>query len=125
MAKKVLVVDDDEEYRTLLSRVLEDAGYEVFPAKTGQEGLKLFAARAPDLIMLDVMLPDMLGFDFCKKIRGGDAGAQTPILFCTVRSAVSSLARGLKDGSTDYVIKPFIPEELIKRVKSALRTVKP
>ena len=120
MKKKILVVDDEEEYRVLLCRVLTGAGYEVFSAGTGQEGLKLFASRSPDLIMLDVMLPDMLGFEFCHKIRGGQGAPQTPILFCTVRSAVSSLARGVREGSTDYVIKPFVPEDLLKRVLAAV-----
>jgi two-component system OmpR family response regulator len=124
--KKILVVDDEEEYRVLLSRVLEGAGYKVFSAGTGQEGLKLFDEREPDLILLDVMLPDMLGFEFCHKIRagGGDA-SDTPVLFCTVRSAVSSLAQGVREGSTDYVIKPFIPEDLLKRVRAALSGSKP
>src|SRR5271156_4590340 len=116
MKKKILVVDDEEEYRVLLVRVLSAVGYDVFAAGNGAEGLKLFASRNPDLIMLDVMLPDMLGFEFCHKIRGGKEAPQTPVLFCTVRSAVSSLARGIKEGSTDYVIKPFIPEDLLKRV---------
>lgn len=120
MKKKVLVVDDEEEYRVLLCRVLAAAGYEVFPAGNGQEGLKLYASKAPDLVMLDVMLPDMLGFDFCRKIRGGKETPETPVLFCTVRSAVSSLARGIREGSTDYVIKPFVPEDLLKRVRAAL-----
>ena len=121
MKSKILVVDDEEEYRVLISRVLTSAGYEVFAAGTGHEGLKLFSSRNPDLILLDVMLPDMLGFEFCHKIRGGKSAAHTPILFCTVRSAVSSLARGVREGSTDYVIKPFVPENLIKRVRAALR----
>lgn len=120
MNKKILVVDDEEEYRVLLDRILTGAGYAVFAAGTGQEGLKLFASHRPDLIMLDVMLPDMLGFEFCRKIRGGGSAPETPVLFCTVRSAVSSLARGVREGSTDYVIKPFVPADLLKRVRAAL-----
>ena len=117
---KILVVDDEEEYRVLMCRVLAGAGHEVFSAGTGEEGLKLFASRAPDLVMLDVMLPDMLGFDFCRRIRGGKDAPPTPVLFCSVRSAVKSLARGIQEGSTDYVIKPFVPEDLLKRVSAAL-----
>lgn len=124
MSRKILVVDDEEEYRVLLSRVLTAAGYEVFAAGTGQEGLELFAARSPDLVLLDVMLPDMLGFDFLRKIRGGGA-RETPVLICTVRSAVSSLARGVREGSTDYVIKPFVPADLLKRVRAALNKENP
>lgn len=120
MTKRVLVVDDEEEYRTLLTRVLSGAGYEVFAAGNGADGLKLYASRKPDLVMLDVMLPDMLGFDFCRKIRAGKDAPETPVLFCSVRSAVTSLAQGLKEGSTDYVIKPFVPDDLLKRVEAAL-----
>lgn len=118
--KKILVVDDEEEYRVLLTRVLSGAGYQVFSAGNGAEGLKLYASRKPDLVMLDVMLPDMLGFDFCRTIRGGADAPETPVLFCSVRSAVNSLAQGLREGSTDYVIKPFTPDDLLKRVGAAL-----
>lgn len=124
MAKTILVVDDEEEYRVLLSRILTSAGYDVCVAGTGQEGLKLFAARRPELILLDVMLPDMLGFEFCRKIRAGSS-PEIPVLFCTVRSAVSSLARGVREGSTDYVIKPFVPEELLKRIRAAMKGENP
>lgn len=118
--RRILVVDDEEEYRVLLVRTLSRAGYEVFSAANGADGLKLFSEMKPDLVMLDVMLPDMLGFDFCRKIRGGQDAPGTPVLFCSVRSAVSSLAQGLREGSTDYVIKPFVPEDLLARVKAAL-----
>jgi two-component system response regulator MprA len=119
MAKTILVIDDEREYRALLSRILEAAGYEVVEAGTGAAGLKAYAEKAPDLLMVDVMLPDMLGYDFCKKLR--DQGAQEPILLCTVRSAVTSLAHGVKSGSTDYVLKPFAPQDLLRRVRAALR----
>lgn len=118
--KKILVVEDESDYRAILREFLGKAGYEVFDAPTGEEGLALFKAESPDLLLLDVMLPDMTGFDFCEKIRGGKLRAQTPILFCTVRSAVSQLARGMKSGGTDYVLKPFVPEDLLARVRAAL-----
>ena len=123
--KKILVVEDEEEYRLLLATVLGEAGYKVFAAGTGKKGLELFAANAPDLILLDVMLPDMVGFDFCRKIRAGAAAPETPILFCTVRSAVASLARGVREGATDYVLKPFVVPDLLKRVRAALRAETP
>jgi len=93
----------------------------VFDASNGETGLSLFRAESPDLLLLDVMLPDMTGFDFCAKIRAGKLRSQTPILFCTVRSAVSQPARGIKSGGTDYVLKPFVPEDLLLRVRAALR----
>lgn len=118
--KKILVVEDEADYRILLREFLGKAGYAVHEASTGEAGLALFRSESPDLLMLDVMLPDMTGFDFCAKIRGGKLRPQTPILFCTVRSAVSQLARGMKSGGTDYVLKPFVPEDLLARVRAAL-----
>ncbi|MEK7383302.1 MAG: response regulator transcription factor [Elusimicrobiota bacterium] len=118
--KKVLVVEDEEEYRLLFSGVLSAAGYAVFLAPNGEEGLRLYGEQSPDLVILDVMLPDVLGFEFCRRVRGGKVRPQTPILFCTVRSAVSQLARGVKSGGTDYMLKPFSPEELLTRVRAAL-----
>lgn len=118
--KKILVVEDEADYRTLLREFLGKAGYEVFDATTGEAGLALYRAESPDLLLLDVMLPDMTGFDFCAKIRAGKLRPETPVLFCTVRSAVSQLARGMKSGGTDYVIKPFVVEDLLARVRAAL-----
>jgi DNA-binding response OmpR family regulator len=119
--KKILVVEDEPEYRELAERVLSQAGYRVLTAGTGQAGLKAFRDEHPDLILLDVMLPDMVGFDLCRRIREDPSRGETPVLFCTVRSAVSSLAEGLKAGSTDYVIKPFDPKDLLERVRAALK----
>lgn len=119
--KKILVVEDEPDYRVILRDILGKAGYAVLDATTGEKGLSLFREERPDLLLLDVMLPDMTGFDFCEKIRAGKLLARTPILFCTVRSAVSQLARGVKSGGTDYVIKPFVPEDLLARVRAALR----
>lgn len=118
--KKILVVEDESDYRVLLREFLGKAGYDVFDAPNGERGLALFRDEGPDLILLDVMLPDMTGFDFCEKVRGGKVRPKTPILFCTVRSAVSQLARGVKSGGTDYVLKPFVPEDLLARVRAAL-----
>lgn len=118
--KKILVVEDEPDYRVLLREILGKAGYAVSDASTGETGLSLYRAESPDLLLLDVMLPDMTGFDFCEKIRTGKIRPRTPILFCTVRSAVSQLARGVKSGGTDYVLKPFVPEDLLARVRAAL-----
>ncbi len=118
---KILVVEDEAEYRTLLRSVLSESGYEVFDASTGEAGLSLYREQSPDLLLLDVMLPDMTGFDFCAKIRAGTIRPQVPVLFCTVRSAVSQLAKGIKAGGNDYVLKPFEPNNLLERVRAALR----
>jgi two-component system OmpR family response regulator len=119
---KILVVEDEADYRILLREILGKAGYAVFDASTGEMGWSLYEAQRPDLLLLDVMLPDMTGFDFCAKVRAGKIRPNTPILFCTVRSAVSQLAKGIKAGGTDYVIKPFDPANLLERVRAALET---
>lgn len=119
-SKKILVVEDEPDYRVILREILGKAGYAVLDAPTGEAGLDLYRAESPDLVLLDVILPDMTGFDICEKIRKGKVRPHTPILFCTARSAVSQLARGVKLGGTDYVIKPFVAEDLLARVRAAL-----
>ena len=118
---KILVVEDEAEYRTLLREVLGAAGYSVFDAATGAAALSLYEEKRPDLLLLDVMLPDMTGFDFCAKIRGGKIRPHVPVIFCTVRCAVSQLSKGVKLGGNDYVLKPFDTEDLLARVRTALR----
>lgn len=117
--KRVLFVEDEEEYRNLLRATLEGAGYEVAEAANGADGLRLFAEFEPDLVLLDVVLPDMLGFDIRKKMKAPKRG-MPPVLFCTVRSAARSLAQGAELGSADYVLKPFDPADLLERVAAAL-----
>jgi len=120
--KKILVVEDEPDYRIILREVLGKAGFVVVDAATGEAGLELYRTESPDLVLLDVMLPDMTGFEICEKIRKGKVRPLTPILFCTARSAVSQLAKGVKLGGTDYVIKPFVTEDLLARVRAALQT---
>ncbi len=117
---RILVVEDEEEYRKLLRLTLEGAGYEFFEAVNGADGLELFAELAPDLVLLDVVLPDMLGFDIRRKMKPAPGKSLPPVLFCTVRSAARSLAEGAALGSADYVLKPFDPADLLARVKAAL-----
>ncbi len=119
MPKKILVAEDEAEYRLLLGRVLQEAGYEVAAAANGRKALELFEGGKPDLILLDVVLPDMTGFELYKQLRSKGARA-TPVLFCTVRSAASSLARAVEGGAVDYVLKPFDPDDLLRRVRAAL-----
>ena len=120
MAKKILVVDDEEDYRLLLSRVLGKAGYAVVTAGSGAEGLARFAAERPDLVLLDANLPDADGFEVCRRLRAEPRG-DTPILFCTVRSSLRRVREGLKSGGNDYVLKPLLVEDLLARVQAALR----
>jgi DNA-binding response OmpR family regulator len=118
--RKVLIVEDEADFRDLIGHVLEENGYRVSAAANGEDGLKLYEAGAPDLVLLDVHLPDMTGFEICRKIRDKGPRPDTPILICTVRSEVAPVAEGLGSGATDYVIKPFELSDLLRRVAAAL-----
>jgi two-component system, OmpR family, response regulator len=115
----LLVVEDEPSLRALLSDCLREPGYEVITAGEGREAVRLARRHAPDLIVLDVMLPDIDGFDVVRRLRGG--GDRTPVLFLTARDATADKVRGLTAGGDDYVTKPFSLEELIARVQALLR----
>jgi DNA-binding response OmpR family regulator len=120
MAKKILVVDDKAELRTLLKSYLAQEGYEVVTAADGQEAL--FSARRarPDLILLDLMMPEMSGYDF---MRVYSREADTPVIILTARLEENDKVLGLELGADDYVTKPFSPRELAARVRAVLRRV--
>ncbi len=116
----ILIVDDEFDFRSIVSHVLQRGGYDVVAAADGMEALKLFAEREPDLVVLDGNLPDIDGFEVCRRLRKTERGRTVPILMCTVRSALTTVSAGLEAGATDYVLKPFEIEELLERVASAL-----
>ncbi|MBI3300226.1 MAG: response regulator transcription factor [Elusimicrobia bacterium] len=115
---EILVVDDEEDYRLLLRHILERAGHKVKLADCGEAGLAAYHKAKPDLLILDANMPDLEGYEVCRQLRS--AGHKTPVIFCTVRSAVSKVAEGLRAGGDDYVVKPFSPEDLLGRVKDVL-----
>ncbi|MFG2431141.1 response regulator transcription factor [Streptomyces sp. NPDC048590] len=115
----VLVVEDDPSIRTLLTSALRAAGYGVVAAGTGREALSEAEGRTPDLIVLDVMLPDTDGFTVTRKLRAG--GVYTPVLFLTARTEVEDRIIGLSSGGDDYVTKPFHVQEVLLRIRAILR----
>jgi two-component system OmpR family response regulator len=119
---RVLVVDDEEHITELLAMALGYQGFEVERAATGREALDAVVRKAPDLIILDVMMPELDGFEVARRLRL-DEGAATrvPIIFLTAKDATQYKVQGLRLGSDDYVTKPFSIEELIERVKAVLR----
>ena len=118
----VLAVDDEEHITELVAMALGFNGFEVDRAATGREALAAVDRRRPDLIVLDVMLPDLDGFEVARRLRQSEgAGTHVPIIFLTARDATSDKVEGLRLGSDDYVTKPFSIEELIERVKAVLR----
>ena len=126
MAAKILVVDDDPNVQRLLQYTLKQEGYEVVIASDGPEGFRLWAAELPDLLLLDVMLPKLDGYQVAQKIRAeeGDAG-HVPIIMLTAEREVEQKVRGLRAGADDYLIKPFHPAELLARIKSLLARFAP
>ena len=126
MAAKILVVDDDPNVQRLLQYTLKQEGYDVVIAGDGAEGFRLWGAEAPDLILLDVMLPKLDGYQVAAKIRSEEGGsAHVPIIMLTAEREVEQKVRGLRAGADDYLIKPFHPAELLARIKSLLARFAP
>ncbi|WP_437336225.1 response regulator transcription factor [Sorangium sp. So ce296] len=115
----VLVVEDDPTLRLGLQKTLRSAGFRVEVAKTGAEGLSMALAARPDLVLLDVMLPGLNGFEICEELRRHDA--DLPILMVTAKGEEQDKVRGLRLGADDYIVKPFGVSELLARVDAALR----
>jgi len=116
---RLLVVDDEPNILDLLAASLRYAGFEVITAAAGGEAVQAAGRHRPDLIVLDVMLPDMDGFDVVRRLRGG--GTRIPVVFLTARDAMEDKVRGLTLGGDDYVTKPFSLEEVIARIRAVLR----
>jgi len=119
---EVLLVDDDPSLREVVRYALTRAGYRVQEAKDGREALLAFRRRAPDLIVLDVSMPELDGMEVCREIR---KSSEVPILFLSSRSDELDRVLGLELGGDDYVTKPFSPRELVSRVKAVLRRTRP
>ncbi len=118
----MLAVDDEEHITELIAMALGFQGFEVDRAATGREALAAIERRRPDLIVLDVMLPDLDGFEVARRLRQAEgASSRVPIIFLTARDTTQDKVEGLRLGSDDYVTKPFSIEELIERVKAVLR----
>jgi two-component system OmpR family response regulator len=116
---RLLVVDDEPSIRELLTASLRFAGFEVFPAADGAEALKLADQLRPDLVVLDIMLPDLDGFAVTRKLR--ERGRDVPVVFLTARDDTSDKVQGLTVGGDDYVTKPFSLEEVVARIRAVLR----
>ena len=118
MSNKILVVDDDLNICELLKLYLENEGYTAFVANDGQAAVDTFAAKNPDLVLLDIMLPKMDGWQVCREIR---KTSSVPIIMLTAKGETFDKVLGLELGADDYVTKPFNPLELVARVKSQIR----
>ena len=116
---KVMLIDDDESLQILIGQIAARDGHEYCCASNGTAGLEMLRAERPDFLILDVMLPDINGFEICELIRG--EGEEVPILFLSSKGDIVDKSIGFKAGADDYLVKPFQPEELSLRVKAHLR----
>jgi DNA-binding response OmpR family regulator len=119
---KILVVDDDNNICDLIEIYLQKEGYKVFKAYNGKDAIKVFGEKQIDLIVLDVMMPQMDGYEVLKEIR---KNSQVPILMLTAKGETFDRVLGLELGADDYMVKPFEPKELIARIRAVLRRYKP
>jgi len=119
--KKILLIEDDTDLFSLLKYNLEKEGFSLTGLQTGKGALELCRQVRPDLILLDIMLPDSDGLDICKGIRKDPELATTPVIFLTARASETDRIVGLELGANDYVVKPFFVRELIARIKLQLR----
>src|SRR5262245_43065176 len=119
--KKILLIEDDSDLFTLLKYNLEKEGFTMVGSQTGKGALDLCRRVRPDLVLLDIMLPDSDGLDICKGIRQDPDLAATPVIFLTARAAETDRIVGLELGANDYVVKPFFVRELVARIKLQFR----
>lgn len=118
--ESLLFIEDDDGIRLALSMALEDEGYSVAEAGTGTAGLAAFERQTPDLVLLDLRLPDMSGFEVCRAIRSTSI---VPIIIITAQTDTVDMVAGLEAGADDYVTKPVVPKELAARIRALLRRV--
>lgn len=118
MAERILVVDDEPRFVRLVEANLQTEGFEVLKAKNGQQAVEMAAAEKPDMILLDVMMPEMDGFQACERIR---EFSTVPIIMLTAKGDEEHKVRGLNLGADDYVVKPFSANELLARVQAVMR----
>lgn len=123
VVRKVLVVDDDEDIVNIVGTLLESEGYRTVQAFNGKEAFDKALAERPDLIIADIMMPEMDGWEFCWRVRENESLAETPFIFLTARADVMDQIRGSEIGADDYIIKPFRKQELLKRVQNTFDVI--
>ena len=118
--KRILIVDDDRTLRKILKRHLENQGYLVEAVPSAVEALDLFEIEPPDLVVSDVMMPEMDGFEFCRRLRSHPSGKLLPFIFLSSKGELDDRIKGHSRGADDYLIKPFEPRELVAKIEAQL-----
>ena len=122
MGTRILTVEDDERIRTSVKMALEDEGWDVVEAESGEQAVEVFTSQPTDVVLIDLMLPGIDGFELCRTIR---RQSDVPILMVTARTDTHDVVAGLEAGADDYVTKPFQPKELSARIRALLRRARP
>lgn len=117
---KILIAEDERDIRDLVTFTLQYAGYEVISAANGADAVELAGKEMPDLIMMDVRMPRMTGYEACRALKGQTATRHIPIVFLSAKGQEQEVQDGLEAGAIDYILKPFSPEHLTNRVKEIL-----
>ena len=118
---RILLIDDENAYFKMVDRAIKSTNYELIYVNNGLDGLKLASSNPPDIIIVDIMLPDMLGFDVAQRLRQDPRFEKIPIMFLTSQTDVNDKVKAFEIGADDYLIKPFQPEELVARINLLLR----
>jgi len=117
---RILIADDERDIRDLITFTLRFAGYEVTAASNGEEAYSLACEVLPDLILLDVRMPRMTGYEACEKIKADERTQHIPVVFLSAKGQESEVKTGLEAGAAEYIVKPFAPDELSERVGAIL-----
>src|SRR6201987_257684 len=119
-SEKILIVDDDEDVLLIVQTILDNAGYSAILARNGREGVEKAIESSPDLILLDVMMPELSGWEVCTTLKSAPETRQIPIAMLTVKSEIRDLITGMQVGADDYVTKPFTRRRLLTAVRKLL-----
>ena len=119
-SKRILIIDDTQDILMVVSRRLQSWGYEALTASSGEEGLKIAEEQTPNLILLDIMMPKMKGREVCARLKANPKTQRIPVIFLTALGLADHVKGGMDLGAADYLVKPFEPGELKKRVALAL-----
>lgn len=120
---KILVAEDERDIRELIAFTLRFAGFDVALAKNGAEAIELVEAESPDLIILDVRMPKMTGYEACRHIKQNPSIRDIPVVFLSAKGQDAEIQQGLESGAEEYILKPFVPDELVDQVRDVLRRV--
>jgi CheY-like chemotaxis protein len=120
MPQTIMIVDDEADIRDLVKRVLKSEGYDVLEAANGQELFQVLTSHRPDLILMDVMMPSMDGYELCRRLKSNETYRGIPVVILTVLATAASLRKGLDAGAAAYLTKPFDPNVLGDKIRALL-----